>query len=309
MKSKSSKGKTMKMEKLEVDLPRFNIDSCALVVEPSFSVWTARKLDRTTSDEVVRSKHAKASDAARVNKHLLAGRNELEVITKHVGAVRQFVYDQTLPWSDNGQRLLPTVKFMPFEKAMNERLEEFDRLVDAFVKVYPSLITAQAMALGDMFKRSDYPSPHEIRQKFSCRVNYLPVPKSHDFRIDVGDQATAELKAKLEELATKRVQEAHATLWERLYKHLERMSDRLKIDKVDGEEKTRRFSHTLVTGGMELCDLLKDLNITGDQNLENARVRLEKVLAGVDAEELRENMDARQHVQREVDDLLSKFKF
>jgi hypothetical protein len=47
-----------------------------MLVEFNASVWTARKLDKTTTDEVVASKNAGAKDAARDNKHLLAGRTE-----------------------------------------------------------------------------------------------------------------------------------------------------------------------------------------------------------------------------------------
>jgi hypothetical protein len=290
-------------------LPRYNIDTAAMIVEFNASVWTARKLDKTTTDEVIHDKNAKATDAARVNKHLLAGRNELSVIQKHVAAVRQFVYDQTLPWSDNGQRLLPATKFIKFEQDMDTRRQEFDALVAAFVKAYPTLITAQAMALGDMFKRDDFPSPHEIASKFAWSLGYLPVPTANDFRIQVGDAAQAELKEKLERLAKERVEAAHKDLWERLHTHLSRMSDRLQVDNVNGEEKPRRFHDTLVSGGLELCEMLKDLNLTKDQSLENARTALEKTLLGVDAEELRKNMDARNHVKTEVNNILSKFQW
>ena len=78
-------------------MQRYNIDTCALLVEFNASVWTARKLDRGVTDEVIYEKGAGAKDAARVNKHLLAGRPELEVIQKHVGMIRTFVYDNTLP--------------------------------------------------------------------------------------------------------------------------------------------------------------------------------------------------------------------
>jgi hypothetical protein len=82
--------------------PRYNLDTCSMLVEFNASVWTARKLDKSTTDEVVQNKNAAAKDAARVNKHLLAGRTELDVITQAVGRARQFVYDNTLPWSDAG---------------------------------------------------------------------------------------------------------------------------------------------------------------------------------------------------------------
>ena len=115
--------------------PRLNIDTCAMLVEFNASVWTARKLDKTTTNEVVASKNAGAKDAARVNKHLLAGRNELDIIQQAVGRARQFVYDNTAPWSDSGLRLLPTINFMKFTERMNDFEEEMETLVKAFVVI------------------------------------------------------------------------------------------------------------------------------------------------------------------------------
>lgn len=299
----------MKMENLKPVMPRYNIDTCAMIVEFNASVWTARKLDRGVTDEVIAGKHAKAADAARVNKHLLAGRNELEVIQRHVNMARQYVYEQTMPWSDNGQRLLPAAKFLVFDGRMNDLGQEFTKLVDDFVRVYPTLISAQALQLGTMFKRDDYPSAHEIHSKFNWTLGYLPVPRAGDFRIDVGDEAQKELQGKLEELANKRVQEAHATLWQRLHEHLKRMSDRLKVDTISGEEKPRKFHDTLVSGGLELCDVLKDLNITKDPALEQARATLERMLSGLDPDDLRKDMTTRAGVQKEVEMMLNKFSW
>ena len=53
-------------------MQRYNIDTCAMLVEFNTSVWTARKLDRKVSDEVISTKNAASKNAARVNKHLLA---------------------------------------------------------------------------------------------------------------------------------------------------------------------------------------------------------------------------------------------
>lgn len=281
--------------------PRYNIDTCAMLVEFNASVWTARKLDKTTTDEVVATKHAAAKDAARVNKHLLAGRTELEVIQQAVGRARQYVYDKTSPWSDSGLRLLPNISFMAFTEKLDDFEHEFTALVKSFVTIYPSLITAQAMALGDMFKRDDYPSANEIMTKFSFRVNYMPVPTSGDFRVDVGNAAQAELKARLDKLTQERVDNAMSDVRERLSSHLKRMSDRLTTDYVQGEAKPRRFHDTLVEGALELCDLTKALNIVNDPALETARRDLEQVLVGVTPTELRKNEAVRQDVKKNVD--------
>lgn len=289
--------------------PRYNIDTCAMLVEFNASVWTARKLDKSTTDEVVANKNAAAKDAARVNKHLLAGRTELEVIQQAVGRARQYVYDNTSPWSDSGLRLLPNTSFIKFEERLTDFEHEFTALVKSFVAIYPSLITAQAMALGDMFKRDDYPSANEIMTKFSFRVNYMPVPTSGDFRVDVGNAAQAELKAKLDKLTQERIDHAMADVRERLGSHLKRMSDRLTTDYVQGEAKPRRFHDTLVEGALELCDLTKVLNIVNDPVLETARRDLEQLLVGVTPTDLRKNEAVRQDVKKNVDAILNKFNF
>lgn len=290
-------------------MSRFNIDTCAMLVEFSAPMWTARKLDKGATDEVVHNKRAAAKDAARVNKHLLAGRNELEVIQQHVNAARTYVYENTLPWSDAGIRLLPTKNFMTFNQRMTQFEQEFVDMVNGFVQVYPSLITAQAMALGDMFNRSEYPAPQEVASKFSFRVNYMPVPKAGDFRVDVGNEAQAELQKKLSSLADERVSAAMSDAKARLKGHLDRMLKQLRVEEVNGKQKKGRIHASLIEGGLELCEALKALNITNDITIEAARVELEKLLRSVDTDDLRKQVDARTEIRTQVADIVDRFNF
>jgi hypothetical protein len=289
--------------------PRYNIDTATLLVEINVSVWTARKLDRSTTDEVVTSKSAAAKDAARVNKNLLAGRPELDVITKHVGEARTYVYTHTLPWSDSGLRLLPSAQFLKFNERVRDFEDTFATLVQDFVTVYPTLITAQAMALGDMFRRDEYPSADELKHKFAFRVGYMPVPTAGDFRVDIGNEAQRDLQEQLTRLADERVERAVGDVKLRLADHLRRMSDRLTTDYVAGEPKQRRFHDTLVQGAYDLCDLLRTLNVTEDRDLESARRALEGALSGASAEDLRKDHAARDDVKKQVDALLGKFQW
>lgn len=293
----------------QTNAPRYALDTCALLAEFNASCWTARKLDKTTTEEVVTSKNAKAKGAARVNKHLLAGRDELDVVSQMIGRARTYVYDNTLPWSDSGLRLLPTANFIKFTEKMNAFEEEFERLVAEFIAVYPTLITAQAMALGDMFKREDFPTQGELPSKFAFRLNYMPVPVAGDFRVDVGNDAQKELREQLEKLANERVEAAMGDIRKRLGEHLTRMSDRLTTDYVAGEARQRRFHDSLVEGALELCDMTKALNITGDTTLETARKGLEMLLVGVTPDELRKNEHVRQEAKKGVDSLLDAFNW
>jgi hypothetical protein len=290
-------------------MTRYNIDTCAMLVELSVSQWTARKLDRTVSDELVANKHAQDKGAARVNKHLLAGRSELEVITKFVTETRATVYDNTLPWSDSGIRLLPSAKFMEFNAKLQEAEDKFYGLVTEFVSVYPSLITAQAMALGNMFKREDYPHPSDIEHRFRFSVNYMPVPSSGDFRVDIGNDAQEELRKKLSALADERVEHAMKDIKTRLLEHLKRMSDRLTVDYVSGEAVPRKFHDSLLNGAHDLCEMVQSLNVINDTQLNEARKALLKAIGNVDVKDLRKDVGARTEVKTQVDDILSKFNF
>lgn len=290
-------------------MTRYNIDTCALLVELSVSQWTARKLDRSTTEELVKDKKATEKGAARVNKHLFAGRSELETINQYVTETRGYVYDNTLPWSDSGIRLLPSAKFMEFNNELQDREDKFFGLVTEFVTIYPSLITAQAMALGDMFNRTDYPAPDDIEHRFRFNVNYMPVPSSGDFRVDVGNDAQEDLKKQLAKFADERVENAMNGFKARMVEHLKRMSDRLGVDVVAGEVKPRVFHNTLLDTAHDLCDLAGSLNIVNDPQIEEARKALKRSISGVDVQDLRKDMGARTTIKADVDDILSKFNF
>jgi hypothetical protein len=280
-----------------------------MLVEFNASQWTARKLDKSTTDEVLKGKQAGDKGAARVNKNLLAGRKELEIINQLVGEVRTYMYNNTLPWSDAGIRLLPTTKFMDFNNTMSTYESKFNDLVDEFISVYPTLITAQAMALGDMFNRNDFPAPNDIAHRFSFRLNFMPVPTAGDFRIDVGNDAQEEIKKKLSKLADERIDNAMRDIKTRLKDHLARMSDRLAVDVVNKEVKTRTFHDSLLHTAHDLCNLVKSLNVTNDQDLEQARRALEEAINGIDIQDLRKDMPTRNEVKANVDAILNKFSF
>jgi len=288
---------------------RYNIDTCAMLVEFNASQWTARKLDKGTTDEVLKGKQAGDKGAARVNKNLLAGRKELEIINQLVGEVRTYMYTNTLPWSDTGIRLLPSIKFMDFNNTMSTYESRFNDLVTEFINVYPTLITAQAMALGDMFNRNDFPAPSDIAHRFDFRLNFMPVPTAGDFRIDVGNDAQQEIKMKLSKLADERIENAMRDIKNRLKEHLTRMSDRLSVDVVNKEVKTRTFHDSLLHTANDLCGLVKSLNVTNDQDLEQARKELEKAISGIDVTDLRKDMPTRTEVKASVDAILNKFSF
>ena len=288
--------------------PRMALDTVAMLMEFTSSVWTARKLDRKVTDETTTNKKA-SKGAARVNKNLLAGRVELERITNHVAEARKYFYSVTKPWNDSGGRLIPAAEYVRVLDAMEMRREEFEKLVAQFISVYPSLITAQAMVLGDMFNRAEFPDPQDIANKFAFRVVFTPLPTVTDFRINVADDAARELHAHYEQVYQDRIEAVMRDNWQELKTSLDHFVDRLGYDNIGDSEKPRVFRDSLVPNVLELCRKLKAFNITGDPELEEARVDLERLLLSTTSEELRKETATRDSVRDSVEEIIDKFSW
>ena len=110
----------------------------ALLVTLNISQWAARKLDRKETEELAR-KHGTIADIARVNKSLLPFAGSLEKIHKATGSIRTYHYQQTLPWGQEGSRIIPAANYMAFVAEMRNKISEWNRLVSAFVSDYPRL--------------------------------------------------------------------------------------------------------------------------------------------------------------------------
>jgi len=294
-----------------------SIASSAMLVELSVSCWTARKLDKRVSAEVDVNKNTK-TNAGNYNKNLLAGTGFLDTINKYAANIRAWHISQTLPWSDNGSRLLPVSNFISYKENLSKLEENFNALVQKFLIAYPNLVSAAAFQLGDLFNREEYPDADKIASKFKLNVSFFPVPTAGDFRISTHQEAMTEAIESCQKAYEQRLNNAMGEAWHRLHECLTRMSDRLTIDLVDSEEddggtgrkfKPRVFRDSLIENAVELTGLLKHFNLTNDADMERARTMLEESIYGIDADDLRENDSQREEIKNKVDAILNKFNF
>jgi hypothetical protein len=79
----------------------------AMLTAVHISIWMATKHDRKVSRDVA-NQHGAQERAGRYNKQLLMGASKLEELRTLAGQIRQHFYKITLPWSDEGLRLLPS---------------------------------------------------------------------------------------------------------------------------------------------------------------------------------------------------------
>jgi hypothetical protein len=201
----------------------------AMLANVIICMWTARKHDKTVSQEV--DKIHSSKDGGRYNKILIDPLLLRPLIT-HAGRVRSYHYQQTLPWGDNGDRLLPAVSYMEYLREIGRLTSENERLVEEFVKQYPTIVNDAAARLGSLYDPKDYPRVDEIASRFSIKSVLMPIPSTADFRIDVPTEALDEMKATMQSQIDNMVVRAEKECWSRLYDSLSHLSEVLDREKT-----------------------------------------------------------------------------
>lgn len=277
-----------------------SIGSSSMLCELSISTWTGRKKDKRASEDVTTDNHA-ASGVASVHKKLLADCQELVAVQKFTANSRNLHYSMTMPWSDTGLRLLPTAQYFKYHQAMTDIQNEYNRLVDTFLSGYEWEITQASAKLGDLFQRDEYPTVEALRNKFGFRLSYIPLPDAGDFRIDIGNEATEQVKEHYQSYYSTQLNNAMNDVWQRTHKALTAMSERLDYS---DHEKKKVFRDSLVGNVLDMVELLTVCNVTGDSQMEAARLKLEDALRGVNADALREDAHLRSETKRTVDEVI-----
>lgn len=287
-----------------------SLATSGILVNVEVSVWTGTKQDRDISDEVTQAKNADR-DAGRFVKKLLAGVSEHRAVLNDRQTWYNFVERETYPWSGRW-RFLPTPRIVNFMKQVEERNRKTEELKDRFRQVYTTAVANEAFVQGDMFKQSDYPSVDEVMSCFKVRVGTAEVPVG-DFRCEISNDLANDLAKHYEQQAKELVQDIYNKQVEQLVDVMKSLSHCCDTETVieDGQMKVkkRKLYDTTLQRAQELCETFKDFNVTQDSRLEAARMDLERVVAGLDIETLRNSDTKRVVVKEGVDDILKKFGF
>ena len=270
----------------------------AMIVYLNISFWTARKYDRKISQEV-EDKYG-ANEAGRFNKVLIA-KEHLANIQKIISAARNFHYENTLPWNDHGGRLLPTTNYFDYVNAIRNFQDEYERETANFLSVYPNLKQDAHLRLSAMFKEEDYPDVATLRTKYAFTNQITPVPEAGDFRVNLTDEEVSSIKESLEDQVEESTQKAMNDLWQRLFKVVSHMLERLS-------DPDNKFKNTLVENIESLCELLPKLNITNDPELDSAVREIKTKLTANDSQTLRDNDVARSNTAAEAQKIMNKMR-
>lgn len=279
------------------------LSSSAMLVELSISAWTGRKKDKAASKKVTDENGADAAVAS-VNKTLLSDCEHLKNIKTFIGEARNHVhYHMTMPWSDTGIRLLPAELFFDYQQRITHYEGLIAAQVDNLIADFEHEKAKAAYKLGTLFNEDDYPTAESLRDKFSFRVNYMPLPDAGDFRVDIGNEAQQQLKQDYEDMYTQKIEQAMSDIWHRVHTSLSNMSARLGYD---DQGRKLVFRDSLIENALNMVDLLKKCNVTGNSQMQAMADNLENALLGVTADGLREDEHYRDSTKRDIDELIKQ---
>lgn len=269
-----------------------SITSEAMTINLVIGTWAGYKLDKAQSAKVTDDAGAQP-DSARVNKHLVA-KEDLAKINSAGGAVRNHFYARTLPWKDNGDRLLPRKAYTRFVEEHAALRATFEAEVTDFVeRVYPNVIDRASFRMGEMFDNTDYPHPAELARRFYITCDIDAVSTAGDFRVTMDQDELESIQGGIEARVADRMAKAAAEPWTRLMAALTRFQTRLTSE-------GGQLREAMVASLSELAETIPDLNFTSDPNIDSLCARIGLMVKGVDAKTLRKDDVARTAVSSEA---------
>lgn len=280
----------------------------AVLAGLNISKWTARRLDRSVTEDV-RVRHNAAPDSGRYNKRLVA-RDALEKITTLISSARAEHYRMTQPWIDQGARLLPSALYIDYSNRFRDLKNDFDVAADDFARDYPQHVKDAKKRLNGMFDPSDYPDPADIRSRFNLGVNVTPCPDAEDFRISIAQEHYDDMKAELEQRLTQAVDDSMSDTVNRILETVGHMAERLRAYEPGGKSKKPegQFRDSLVENVRDLARLLPAFNMTGNNRIADIANRIETQLCAKDAKRLRESEADRNEVATAAETILADVK-
>lgn len=282
-----------------MNAPTFNISERAMLATLNISLWTARKRDKKITAKVAKD-HGTIKAVGNYNKRLLPMEAESYEAVRRAGtAAREYHYNSTLPWAQDGARILPAAQYFAYVERMKELQQEFDTAVEAFLADYPRLRENARVLLNGMYDEADYRSVRELEQAFKFKRDVFPMPSADDFRVELGDNEVSAVREAIQRSVHQATADAMRDLAQRVHDAVAHIAERLSgADNI--------FRDSLIGNLKDIVELLPKLNLTNDATLEATRKRLAGYLCTLEPAKLREDSKEREAAAAEADAIMKQ---
>lgn len=267
--------------------------------------WTGVKTDKGAA-ETLTDRAGAQRGAAKVNKNLLGNCPELKKIINLRATTRTALKTLTLPWLDNGTRLVPVSRYVRVSDYLVAAQQEFYDAVSVLADVYSDRVAQARVSLGDMFNASEYMDTEEVIRRFHFSFSFSPVPESQDFRCDMAGEAINELRAQYENdvqsVVTQGINETVEAAKSAITYVVERL-DRLDATS-QSEGRSAPLRASMIHAVQECADRVRDANLADSPALSMLSRELYSLANGLDLETLRASQSVRDEARADIKEII-----
>jgi hypothetical protein len=235
------------------------------------------------------------ADFLSAGKKLLdVGHPAFKAVTSVRNRARKFWASVSLPFPEPGVRLVRQDRIKQFATQMREFQEELTEAVENLDRHYTDLKTTARQRLGALFCPSDY--PQTLLGMFEISYEF-PSIQPPDYLQQLNPQLYKEECRRVQNRFDEAVRLAEEAFLGELSKLVTHLADRLS-GQEDGKPKI--FRGTVVDNLTEFFQRFRELNISSNEQLDRLVSDCQRIIRGVEAQDLRDNAGLRQQVATEM---------
>jgi hypothetical protein len=240
--------------------------------------------------------------SVRASKQLLNKRNEHYLaVTGCLNRAREVWMEMTVPYPENGLRLIRRESVQSFDDRMTAIKTELDGAVVELDRAYREELLPQARkALGQLFNPEDY--PESLVGEFDLEWSFRGIDPP-DYLRQVSprlyEQEQERIRARFEEA----VALAEQAFTDEFAKMVEHLVDRLTVG-PDGKAKV--FRDTAVGSMREFFSRFSEMDIGSNAELSAMIAEAQRAVEGVDVAKLRKDVIARDQIRGAMQGLATR---
>ena len=217
-----------------------------------------------------------------------------KAVTAVRGKVLSYWKSLSLPYPEPGIRLIRQDRIDDFAVKMGEFREELAEAVEGLDRHYMELKATARNRLGSLYDSSDYPD--SLRDMFSVQFDFPSVDPPvylQELNPALYEEQCRRMQQRFDE-AVRLAEEAFTAELAKLISHLtERLSG-----EDDGKQKI--FRDSALGNLTEFFGRFRDLNVRSSEQLDRLVADAQRIIRGVEPQDLRDNAELRQHVATEM---------
>lgn len=277
------------------------------------SMLTSRQ-DKQARAELAASKHIEERSIS-ASRKLFLDSSRAKACVQSARTIKDFVARRTLPWGDDGYRVLPLVSLTKFRQELDTLLWKHTALVDAFQANIAWEIDQDRLRLGVMFDESDYQTrkrggyaPIDFSERLAIQPSYEPIADPSDWRSAPSERD----RTQYQELLASVVAEATTDLTERVRSGVSALLTKIaSFGSGKNAGQRVKWTNSALSDLAELADLVPELNIAGDKNLQDIAETIQRTLEpvmpkGDESSVLRDSRLARSHVAVSLEGVMDR---